>query len=439
MSQQAAANYDMIIIGGGISGLLLGALFSKKNLRVIVCEKRSQLGGRYRVKYSNGFEIGFGFKGNRFAQQGYVQELFDLLAEPIEFITTKEILSYENGCFAVLPRGLKQVLQSSHLSWKEKLVLTQLYHQILSARAEGNYKTSLQQWLSKRTSLPNVVNMFRYYSQLGLVSPDLTRTSLGEFVFLAKTGFTATYPFGVPRGGWGKKLTRLKEIIAAKGDIVTNCRVDKIVVEQAKVKGVQCNLGFLSAKAVIAAFPLNPGLFKLVGEEHFKPEWVENIKNLKPTTGINLDFCLSKKITDENRLIATHEPYPITQGIMESNLIPEIAPPGKQYGSWLLLVPHEKFTDRAYLNQHTALLEKLLAEMFPGMWDYCEWKRVMRLSMVNAVAPGPEQSWEDRPDFIAPGLDNLFLVGDSTRGYGGGGDVTISAVLQVYKLIMAKL
>ncbi len=261
MNRQLATNYDVIIIGGGISGMFLGALLSKQNLSVLICEQRSRLGGRYRVKHWQGFTIGFGFKGNRFAHQGYVQELFDLLAEPIEFICAKEILVYEDRRFSVLPRGLRATLLSPSLSWGGKLTFIKLYRQLLSFQPQTYYKTSLYQWLSERTQQAEIFNLFRYYSQLGLVSPDLKRTSLGEFISLAQKGFTARHPFGVPKGGWEGKLNRLRSIIEQQGYISTNCRVEKIVVEKEKVTGVQGAFGFLAAKAVIAAFPLNPGLF----------------------------------------------------------------------------------------------------------------------------------------------------------------------------------
>jgi len=437
MSHNMSTNYDVIIIGGGISGLFLGALLSKQNLTVLICEQRGQIGGRYRIKYWQGFTIGFGFKGNRFAYQGYVKELFDLLGEPVEFLCAKEILIYENGRFSVLPRGLKATLLCSYLSWSEKLSFIRLYRQLLSTQPQAYSKATLDQWLSERVRCPKMFNLFRYYSQLGVVSPDPKRTSLGEFISLAQRGLTASCPFGVPKGGWEGRLNRLKSIIEHRGSIKTGCRVDKIVAEGEKVRGVRCGLGSLSARVVVAAFPLNPGLFELLEEGIFPVKWVENIKRLKPTTGINLDFCLSRRITTENRLIATHEPYPVTQGIFESNLIPEIAPPGKLYGSWLLLVPYEKFADRDYLDRQAALLTELLAQMFPGIWKYCIWKRVMRIPMINAVAPWPDQTREDRADFTAPGFDNLFLAGDSTQGNGGGGDVTMNSILQVYKLIIA--
>jgi phytoene dehydrogenase-like protein len=431
-------DYDFIIVGGGISGLFLGALLSKKNSKVLVCERRSQLGGRYSVKNRQGFSTSYGFKGNRFAHQGYVQELFELLDEPIEFINAKEILIYENKHTSVLPRGLKPTLLNSKLSWKGKFTFIKLYRELLSTPPQGNFHLTVHQWLSERTNRPEITNLIRYYSQLGLVSPNLEQTSLGEFISLAQKGLTACYPFGMPKGGWGKKLALLRSIIEAGGEIRTNCLVDKILSEKGKVKGIFCKQEYISAKAVIVAFPLNQDFLQLVEEKLFPGEWVENIKRLKPTTGINLDFCLSRKITSEDRLIATHEPYPVTQGIFESNLIPEVAPPDKQYGSWLLLTPYEKFADRDYMDWQAERLQDLMAEMFPGIWGCCLWKRMMRLSMINAVAPRPDQSREDRLDFIAPGFDNLFLAGDTTKGIGGGGDITMSSILEVYKLIMAR-
>ena len=48
-------NYDLVIIGGGISGLFLAYKLCETNLKILVLEKDSNLGGRIQTKYVNNY------------------------------------------------------------------------------------------------------------------------------------------------------------------------------------------------------------------------------------------------------------------------------------------------------------------------------------------------------------------------------------------------
>ena len=48
-------NYDIIIVGGGISGLFTAYKLSKTNLRILLIESREELGGRIQTVHKNKF------------------------------------------------------------------------------------------------------------------------------------------------------------------------------------------------------------------------------------------------------------------------------------------------------------------------------------------------------------------------------------------------
>jgi len=428
--------FDFIIIGGGISGLSMGALLSKRGYKVLLCEKNKKTGGRYKSIQRDGFVLEMGFKANRFGNGGYVKELFDLLGENIEFIHSGKILCFENEVFSVLPRGLAPVLLCKELSIKEKLSFLGLYKKIMTLSPNDYYDVTLWSWLAPQINSNKIMSLLSYYSQLGLVSPNIKETSMGEFIFLAKKGMKTKYSFGIPKGGWPSKLNLFTDIIMQKGDIITDLPVHKIKLKGKTCTGIETKEGDFFAKYVITAFPLQTGLFKLIPEDFFSSDFVKNVQNLKPTCGINLDFCLDKVISKENRLIATRDPYPNAQGILVSNLNLDFT---KTYGSWLSILPPEKIAKKETIEEEKKKMENLINTMFPNVWEHCTFKRFMVLKRINSASPLLGQTNSKRPDFVAPNIKNLFFIGDSTRGVGGGGDVAISSVIMAYEKILTLL
>ena len=48
-------SYDIVIIGGGISGLFLGYKLVDTNLNVLILDKEKEFGGRVHSIYKNGY------------------------------------------------------------------------------------------------------------------------------------------------------------------------------------------------------------------------------------------------------------------------------------------------------------------------------------------------------------------------------------------------
>jgi len=78
-------------------------------------------------------------------------------------------------------------------------------------------------------------------------------------------------------------------------------------------------------------------------------------------------------------------------------------------------------------------LEQAIFKQFPGLRDAIEWRRAMHLKMVDGVEVNVDQHRGKRPGYRVPGIDELFLAGDSLKGSGAGGDVGHESVLGCYK------
>ncbi len=62
----------------------------------------------------------------------------------------------------------------------------------------------------------------------------------------------------------------------------------------------------------------------------------------------------------------------------------------------------------------------------------------MHLTMVDGVEVNVSQHREKRPGYRVPGLENLFMVGDSLKAPGAGGDIGHESVLECYRELTGK-
>jgi len=51
------ADYDVIVVGAGISGLTAGACLAKAGARVLVCEQSDQVGGLFNSFWQQGYSL----------------------------------------------------------------------------------------------------------------------------------------------------------------------------------------------------------------------------------------------------------------------------------------------------------------------------------------------------------------------------------------------
>jgi len=76
--------------------------------------------------------------------------------------------------------------------------------------------------------------------------------------------------------------------------------------------------------------------------------------------------------------------------------------------------------------------------VFPGIEKHVLWKRECALPMIDGVQVNVDQTEEKRPGVRVPGLEGVYLVGDSVAAPGAGGDVGNESVLIAYRAITGK-
>ncbi|MHC1591252.1 MAG: phytoene desaturase family protein, partial [Candidatus Helarchaeales archaeon] len=287
---------------------------------------------------------------------------------------------------------------------------------------------------------------------------------LQETVFKNDTG----YPLG---GSIAIPMAFIRAMRKFGGELRTESNVEKIVVENGKVQGVEVNGDFISASMVISNAGIKRTVSALVGEKYFEKDYVERIKKLMPSySSIAFKFALKRpieEIGDKPVLQLTQteigylkgfkaeegEKRPKTPGYLVpvlSNMDPSLAPKGKQLlivgtsappsvkdGNW------KRWTD-AYMID--------ICEFFPQLdkSDYVEFVDITtprEITQYIGKAGGPvegtsltpDQSGKNRPSSILP-IEGLYVVGDTagvdTHGVGTG--LAADSALKLCKYLLSK-
>lgn len=422
---------DVIVIGAGYGGLTTAAILAHKGVEVEVLEASGHLGGRAAFDRKDGFLVDYGIHANRFASQGAAAAALRQVGHEIDFVPMGEPRLWRSGSFVPLPTGVPEFLKAGFLSAGDKMVMIGDMLRLVLANPRKKADVPLEKSLWG-TGRPEIGPLFKLLAGIGLISPDISVTSAGEFAIFLKRALRAKETVGYPRGGTSQIIEALAARIEEGGKITLNSRVKALDMNEGKVTGVKVREDTLGAQAVVFAAPLQK-LGEVAGEG-ISEEFTGKCESIIPTAGISIDLCLSSKVSDIDGLIVRQDT--VIMGQFTSNIDPGTAPEGKQLTTWYYPLPLETMDDRDRVESEQARLVSLLDEMFPGIMDLVEWERVLKLKMVDGFEPRVGQTSKDRPGVRVPGVENLFLAGDVVSAPGNGGDVAFSSAVEAARAVL---
>ncbi len=420
--------YDFAVVGGGINGLAIGALLANRGKKVILFERDRELGGRVKVTKRDGFELNYGLHALRFAENSPLVSICNLLGKGVEAAPLGDSYYYSReGRKYIFPTRQRQFLTTKMFSSYEKSKLVPLLKKIGKSNPEEYLEIPLSAWLMERWMKGNLRKYLELAASSVMVNPDMDTISAGEFIYYIKEVLEVGMNIAVPWNGWGEILGFFKGKIEEGGEILTGTEVKRIEIDGGEAKGAVLEDGrFVEAGNVIYAAPIQE-LFNLADEKYFDGEYVGMCKNLRPTSGVNIDFCLRERISDERGLIYFEEPVVI--GIFVSNIAECTAPEGRQL---LTAFSPGDFNDAG--KRVKEIREKVLSA-YPEVEDKTEFEEVLPLKLVDGVEVNIDQHRKKRPGVRCLSVKNLYFVGDSLSSKGLGGDIGYNSVIELYGLL----
>jgi len=426
-------NYDYLIIGGGISGLHLGALLSQHG-RVIIFEKSHELGGRARVETIENFKLDYGVHPIRFGPNSALGTSLIELEKSISFIKPGRSWAFlANGKKTIFPTGgLMAIVRSSMVPFISTLRLLLKIRKMEEKELKELYDLSLEKWFERENIRPELRKFLIMASSAIQVNPFPERSSIGELLHNIKRVLEIGSVY-YPKGGWETLFSQFVDAIKENDGIIRkNSKVQKIVVKNGTAVGVKVKDDIISANTIISTIPVQK-LFSILDEKLCDKDIVKKCKNLRPTAGISIDFLLERKVSEIDGMIFFDDPFSF--GFIPSNLSPEITPKGKSLMSFLRIVNVEDIGDKNKRDKLYREFRGNIMKWFPDIKTNLIEERPLFLDMVDGVEVNVNQHKYNRINHSINGISNFWMCGDSTGGEGAGGDVGHTSVRECYEKI----
>ena len=470
--------FDVIIVGSGIGGLACGALLSKRGYKVLVLEQHYQVGGYCSSFQRGGFIFNSGVEDvSGLWENGPVTYLLRELGLRREELFVRNRVRYIfQGKAIDMPDSLDGLIKLlSEMFPDEREAITSFFREAERAYEECYrevkvYGTPLPAWLIVKVlggrSLLNYPREHpHFYDWLNKTyqekldeyfrNEDLKRFLSGLLGYVgappekvsASTALTACIAYYLhggyyPKGGAQKFANTLKEFIEGHGGrVLVRHRVDKILVEDGRVRGVMVGDKVFKSPVVVANANARTTFLDLVGEEHLNGRFVQYIRGLKMSPScfmvfLGLDMDLSEYPTIIKNL---DEGYDI---VINSNADPLLAPEGKASVTIITGASYHDFPPREtreyaekkreFANTLIRKAEKLIPNLSRHILvqDAATPRTFERYtSMPEGALYAFDQSIETKRPYFKTPIKGLYLVGASTFPGGGIEAVVISGII----------
>jgi phytoene dehydrogenase-like protein len=348
------SNYDAIVVGAGISGIMSALALAKHGKKVLVIERSDVIGGNCRTYEINGYKMDTGPHAITGLSEGATQEIMDkYFTEKPTFVHIGRYYARDGKKLQDIPLTITQLADFDILSRKDRILF---FRAMIDAVASSSLPTknkklekSVYDYIKKYPFSPKAlhfIDALAYFlsgksmeetpawRMLGgsgyLDEKTADRKSKGHFEKIKKFARNDYEGHGYPLGGI-QSITdcAIKSIPKNSVDFKTNEKVLEILTSKGKVTGVRTDQQVYKSNLVVySGFVKNlpkliPGLDK---------KYINKVKKINQTRSLVLWLGLKEKIKELDYIgsevyFNTNTPY---WAIPVSNYDPDLAPKNKQ-------------------------------------------------------------------------------------------------------------
>jgi prolycopene isomerase len=486
--------YDVIVIGSGIGGLTAAGLLAKSGKSVLVLEAHDRPGGyahgfkRKKYHFDSGVHLisGCGEQGYRGGQVIYkTLQALEMLDE-IEFIQINPFShTYYPGKQVALPEGIDAFVEtlSAQFPAEQKGIkaLTELClqvaEQIMLADElidEVNHQQAEQLlpalFKYRKSTLAEVANDF-------IQSPELLGIFASNWPYLGLPPSKVSFLYWSSmligylvdgayycKGGFQQLAnTLVKGLQKYDGEIRYKTVVDKIIIEDKQVVGVKVNDITIASSVVISNADIKQTVFNMVGEEHFRPRYIQRMKKMKHSLSIfavyiatDLDlsslnighesFCYAD-FNHENNYARTKQSDISWISLTAPTLIdPDLAPEGVHLLMLTTLLPYQAKT--SWKQDKPVCVQTMLdiaGKYIPDLEKhilFIEGGSPSTMERYTQNHQGAAYGWDVIPTQVGPSriqnqspVNGLFFAGHWSSPGGGVYGVSVSGVQTAQKVL----
>ncbi len=387
---KAADSYDVIVIGSGLGGLTTSKRLSYCGHKVLLLEFHHQLGGlaTWFKRKGHIFDIslhGFPYGMVKTCRKYWTKEI-------TESIVQLKNIVFDNPQFS-LKTTFDRVDFTALLNKKFKIPQTTIDRFFATVAGMNFYddqsmttRELFEEFFPGRTDVHRLLmEPITYANGSTLDDPAITYGIVFSN-FMNKGVFTF-------EGGTDKLIQMMTEDLEKNGVMIcTNAKVDRILVEKGKVRGVEVNGRTITAPAVVSNSGITNTIYNLAGRDVFSGDFLEkadairvNNSSCQVYIGLKKDAVIEDKgdllftstatVFDSSELLDMHTRsktfsvyYPKTRPGHDRYAI--VASMNSRYDDWNTLSP------AAYETEKQALIERTLVDLnryFPGVNEKIDW------------------------------------------------------------------
>lgn len=460
------SDYDVIIVGGGISGLLSALTLSKHGKKVLVLEKDDAVGGNCNSYMVDGFQVDTGPHAITHLREGPLRRLMDEYFTYMPFFVDygHYYVRTEKG-LTKIPSNIKDFVTFDVLPGKDRLMLSQALTKALTQMTFGmldgdqpvydyipkglsgdtyDFVNAIAYFLSGKSMKDTSVNRVLYGSSFARdsVSEDIfenveeaSGTSYASMIsdklskyqlksHLSSLGRLATnkvsYAQAYPRGGLRSLLKAVLYSMPETVQIKTSSRVNKILTDGEKAIGVTTDGDSYSSDTVVyTGFVKSlPSLVEL------PQDYIKKLSTIDQTLSLTLWLGLKEKMKEFDYTGSevwfkggAYWAMPI------SNYDASIAPKGKQLVGFTFVID-----DKNNIESEKKKALELIQRAVPGIDN--------KIEMTHYQVTIPEKAAVTINGYFAgtrSPVRNLYLAGTDTDSRSMGVTRAAYSVLEMLK------
>ncbi len=307
--------YDAIVVGAGVAGLGVAGLLAKAGKKVLLAEKKHNVGGRAATYKKDGVTRSLG-------QHAILKNLkFDELLKRLEVKDVKrkffsdKLLSYEGqfrNILEVLPIVANKVPEEG-----AKML------EILKGKPdlEALDDVSADQWLKSYVTNEAVISLFRLGAAIMTTIPRLEEMS-ASIVYESMQNTFKSMSLYIAENGLQEFLDAMvKKIVEHGSTVVTGAPVQSVIIDGDKVTGILVGKNIqediegefsdaeeMRAPIVILAIP-QWDVFDIIPEEKFPPDFIHQVHHLTlRTANLGITALVRKPVYEGKKFFMVEFP-----------------------------------------------------------------------------------------------------------------------------------
>ncbi len=411
---------DVIVIGGGLSGLTASLLLARGGKRVTLVERAPQLGGRALTQHQDGYSLNLGphalYRGGhalRVLKQLGIQPRGGLAS-------TRGVVGRGTELFQ-LPAGPGALLTTRLLDGRNKAAALRFFASLLLKSPRDLTGMTVSNWLQPMDpDLRQLIAIFlRLTSYANAPERQDAGAALRQLTMAVRSGTMYV------DGGWQSMVEALATATEQAGVTLRTGRVARILHAE-RVQGVLLTTGeTIAAETVVLTTSPGQAATLLEGEARRRLQhWSEA---LIPVKAACMDLALSRLPRPETRFaLGIDRPWYLSEHSGTASLAP--AGGAVVHAAWYVDPDRPEQADMLERE-----LEAVLDRLQPGWRQWVIRRRFMpSLTVTNAL-----DTPAGRPASDAAGVSGLYLAGDWVGPHGMLADAGLASAERAATLILA--